>query len=348
MQGADRVILLTGPGAAAIAVMRLAGRGVGRFLSKHFSRPARVGRCVHGELADGDRVLDDPVVVLIDEMTADVNVHGGAWVVRSVIELAEREGFELTPSGEETLQGVDGESPLERQAMASLPQARTELAVRALLSQPCAWEAAIPRGIGPDEIQQIAADRSLWWLLHPPRVAIIGVPNVGKSTLANQLFAQERSIVADLPGTTRDWVGELANIDGLAVMLVDTPGLRSSDDVIEQVAIQRSGQEIQRADLVLLVLDATHDLRPQRSLIEQYPGALIVVNKVDRPAAWGASSLLNQEALHTVATTGVGIDELRRRIVRHFGCEAMDLTRPRWWTQRQREDLLLYRWPVRP
>src|SRR6185503_2714425 len=96
-----------------------------------------------------------------------------------------------------------------------------------------------------------------WWMLHPPRVAIVGEANVGKSTLANQLFAQERSITADLPGTTRDWVGEVANVDGLPVTLVDTPGVRETADEVEREAIARSGEQVAAADLILLVLDAT-------------------------------------------------------------------------------------------
>ena len=101
------------------------------------------------------------------------------------------------------------------------------------------------------DLPAILADRSLWWLLHPPRVAIVGRPNVGKSTLANQLFARERSITADLPGTTRDWVGELADVNGLAVMLVDTPGLRDAADPIERAAIAGARGQIAAADLVV-------------------------------------------------------------------------------------------------
>src|SRR5260370_980944 len=84
-----------------------------------------------------------------------------------------------------------------------------------------------------------------WW----ERRAVAGLPNVGKSTVANQLFAEERSITADVAGTTRDWVGEIANIDGLAVVLVDTPGIREASDPIEKVVIERSDTELRGADL---------------------------------------------------------------------------------------------------
>src|SRR5205814_10504480 len=126
-------------------------------------------------------------------------------------------------------------------------------ALRTLLAQPRAWKGVIDdQNLGRHELERIASDKTLHYLLHPPRVAIVGAPNVGKSTLANQLFAQERSITADLPGTTRDWVGEIANLDGLVVQLVDTPGIRDTSDAIERQAIDRSRHQIEQADLVVL------------------------------------------------------------------------------------------------
>jgi tRNA modification GTPase len=166
-------------------------------------------------------------------------------------------------------------------------------------------------------------------------VAVVGVPNVGKSTLANQLFAQERSITADQPGTTRDWVGEIANLDGLAVTLVDTPGLRETTDPIEREAIGRGHREIERADLVVVVLDPTQAPDGQRNLIRAHPNALAVVNKADRPATWEVAD--GAEAIPTVATTGEGMDALRLAIKRRFlGTTEIDTHRPRWWTRRQR------------
>jgi tRNA modification GTPase len=192
--------------------------------------------------------------------------------------------------------------------------------------------------IDPDERAEILEDRSLHWLLHPPRVAIIGIPNVGKSTLANQLFAQERSITADLPGTTRDWVGEIANLDGLAVMLVDTPGLRETHDPIEREAIARSREVVSAADLVVLVLDPTQPREPGQAALERAdPGALRVLNKSDRIGGWQ----VDEPVLHTVATTGRGIDALRTAIREHFlGPAPFDVSRPRCWTERQRSQLL--------
>ena len=330
----SRAYSLTPAGAAAIAVIRIIGPRVFPFLAKHFSRPARPGRCVHGELRDGERVLDDPVVVLHEAAeAADLNLHGGPWLVATVIELLRREGFEIRGTADGPLpdEVVDADDALMRDVLMHVPLARTEQALRVLLAQPAAWS----RGEKPDP-----DDRSLWWLLHPPRVAIVGPPNVGKSTLANQLFAQERSITADLPGTTRDWVGEMANIDGLAVMLVDTPGVRETSDPIEREAIERSGAEVRSADLVVVVLDASVQvMRGERRLLDAYPGAIVVWNKSDRAVFDTHDDI--QVGIRTVATTGKGVDELRASVRERFGCESFDVTRPRWWTERQRASLLV-------
>jgi small GTP-binding protein len=333
----NAAVVLTPPlssAGSAIAVVRLRGAGVCEFLQRFFSRPVAAGRCVHGELRDGGGVIDDPLVVLGDDGSwADICLHGGPWVVAAMLQLAGGAGFEIIEESAPPLPRAaldDGGSELEREVLSHLPLARTELALRVLLEQPRAWRS----GLAEADIKAVIEDRSLWWLLHPPQVAIVGEPNVGKSTLANQLFGQEHSITADWPGTTRDWVGETANIDGLAVRLVDTPGMRETSDPLEAAAIAASAQQVQRSDLVVLVLDATH--RPQWP--SEWPGALVVINKCDRVPTWDFTSM---GALQISAKEGRGIDELGQRIAGHFGIQTPMPTRPRWWTVEQRQRLIL-------
>lgn len=327
----NRAMLLTPPGAAAIAVVRLAGPGVEAFLHRHFSKPAMPNQCVHGKLLDGERVIDDPVVVLHGD-SADINLHGGDWVVQECLGLARRSGFRIVESDSELL---DASTLIEREMLESLPYARTEEALRALLAQPALWASAFslqPSAFDPVRVRQILDNRSLWWMLHPPKIAIIGIPNVGKSTLANQLFGTTRSITADIPGTTRDWVGDWANIDGLPIQLLDTPGQRFTDDPIEHAAIQRSQSQINSADLVLLVLDPTQPLDgEQRTLLDHHPNALIILNKADCRPVWNADSL---KATHTIATTGDGIDIVRSEVQYRFG-PVQSASHPLYWTVRQ-------------
>jgi small GTP-binding protein len=330
------VVLTPRPAAhagAAIAVVRIRGPAVGEFLRRFFSRPACPARCVHGQLRDGTKIIDDPVILLSpDESWADICLHGGPWIISTVLELARREGFAIAPDSAPPLPDValDGDLPLlEREMLAHLPLARTEPAIRVLLQQPVAWRVANTEQLN---LRAIVNDETLWRLLHIPQVAIVGAPNVGKSTLANRLFGQERSITADLPGTTRDWVGEIADIGGLAVMLVDTPGQRDTADEIEHAAIAASGEKIRGSDLILQVLDAT---RPPAARPDS-PGSLIVINKIDQPPAWDFKQV---KATRISARDGTGLPELSARIHRFFGVNLSDEPRPLWWTHRQRDIL---------
>src|SRR3954464_4929506 len=115
----DLAMVLTPKGVGAIGVIRLRGDGVDSFLSKHFSKKVVEGRCVHGEIRDGEVVIDDAVAVRSVEFVY-LNVHGGVWVVKSVLELAEREGFEVV---EDALEMMDGQTVLEKEVMAGLPLA---------------------------------------------------------------------------------------------------------------------------------------------------------------------------------------------------------------------------------
>ena len=142
-------------------------------------------------------------------------------------------------------------------------------------------------------------------------------------------------MTADVPGTTRDWVGEVANLDGLAVVLVDTPGVRETGDAVEAEAIGRAREEGGRAGLVVVVTDASRASEGERGLVGAFPGALYVANKAD--LAHGA---VGEGRLGTVGTTGQGVDELRRVIRERFlGGGEFDAGRARWWTERQREIL---------
>jgi tRNA modification GTPase len=342
-QPRDWAILLTAPGASAIAVVRLLGPGVAEFLARHFSGQARESRCIHGELRDENgRFVDDPVVVVLPgSRGADVNLHGGPWVVEECLELARRNGFEVidtSSSDEPPLDAVDGRDIIESEMLGSLPRVTTDMGLRVLLAQPAAWRAL---GLAPHSEQRAAMkailqDRSLHWLLHPPRVALVGAANVGKSTLANRLFARHRSITADVPGTTRDWVGELANLDGLTVMLIDTPGVRPTNDTIERTAINLADSEVRSADLIVIVLDLARPRAEQSEMLSRHPQALRVANKCDLTKQWDPNA---SGCVELCALDGRGVEELRRLIRVHFGCESLDVNTARCWTPRQREAL---------
>ena len=269
----NSVTLLTPPGVGAIAVLRVCGPQSLPTLVKHFSKtlPAK-NRTAHGDLTADGRVLDDIVIARISDDAFDLNLHGGDWIVRGVIGLFVRQGFVVTTESPDA-----SDSMLRREILAHLPRASTEAGVRLLLAQESLWN-EVKASAGMENVSSVLREalngRTLHCLLNPARVAIVGPTNVGKSTLANQLFGTDRSITADIPGTTRDWVGELANVNGLPVMLVDTPGIRATCDEIERAAIHASSKQIEQADLIVLVIDATRPLAEQRESITSVEGFL--------------------------------------------------------------------------
>ena len=114
--------------------------------------------------------------------------------------------------------------------------------------------------------------------------AIIGRPNVGKSSLLNNLLREDKAIVTDIEGTTRDVIEEYVNIKGVPLKLIDTAGIRETDDLVEQIGVERSKKALQEADLVLLVLNASEPLTDQdRQLLEisQDSNRIVLLNKTD-------------------------------------------------------------------
>jgi tRNA modification GTPase len=155
------------------------------------------------------------------------------------------------------------------------------------------------------------------------RLAIVGRPNAGKSSLFNRLVERDRAIVTATPGTTRDLVTERVAIDGIPVDLIDTAGLREASDEAERLGIAKSHEAMADADVVLLVVDATTGLSDQdRTVLERSPGSspiLIALNKADLVTQAPASNLESRTStpnpIPTSALTGEGIRGLRAAIV---------------------------------
>ncbi len=156
-------------------------------------------------------------------------------------------------------------------------------------------------------------------------LAIVGRPNVGKSSLFNRLVERERAIVTATPGTTRDLVSETVAIGGIPVKLVDTAGIRQALDEAESIGIRKSLEAIADADLVLVVLDASQpQAKEDEELAAQASGraSIVVGNKADLGVRDQGPGVSGQRRVLTSAVTGEGIAELRDEILRHIGGEA--------------------------
>jgi tRNA modification GTPase len=156
-----------------------------------------------------------------------------------------------------------------------------------------------------------SADRGIL-LRRGAQVVLVGCPNVGKSSLMNLLLQHERAIVSDVPGTTRDTLEETLNLNGIAVRLWDTAGLRSTTDRVEAMGVERSHTAINNADLVVLVIDSSIGLCDEdKELINRIPGGRLLV-------VWNKSDLNSVGDLRVSARTGVGIRELEEAMTRRL------------------------------
>ncbi len=153
--------------------------------------------------------------------------------------------------------------------------------------------------------------------------AIVGRPNVGKSSLLNALLKKDRAIVTEAPGTTRDVIEEYLNINGLPLRIMDTAGIRDVKDVAEKEGVKRSLQSIENADLVIAVFDRSEPLKDEDfEVMEKLKGknTIIALNKCDLPPAFDESAILYRlwsivhHPLNISATRGDGLDELKKMI----------------------------------
>lgn len=152
---------------------------------------------------------------------------------------------------------------------------------------------------------------------------IVGRPNVGKSSLMNAILKQDRVIVTPIPGTTRDAIEETANIKGIPVRMVDTAGLRATEDAVEKEGVARSRSCLAVADLVLAVFDSTEDLSEEDMYIineikKQNKKTVVVLNKIDRPARVNVDQIKKffdgEPIVKVSATQMVGLDQIEEAI----------------------------------
>ncbi len=288
----------------------------------------------------------------------EIDAHGGIVAVRRILTLCLERGARLAEPGEFTLRAfLNGRIDLaQAEAVLDVVRAKTDQAlqtavgqlagrlservrsVRALLLDLLAHvEAGIDfnedelpaRDVSADlgqavvELQDLlaGADRGIIYR-QGVRAAIVGRPNVGKSSLLNCLLRTSRAIVTDIPGTTRDTLEETLNLEGVPVVLVDTAGIAATtDDPIERLGVERSRQALDLADLAILVLDASEPLtgadRAIASLIGGKP-SIVALNKMDLVRSdqdGDPVSVMTAPAIRISALTGQGIDLLEEAIV---------------------------------
>lgn len=293
------------------------------------------------------------------ETTVELNCHGGKAVLYSALESVLEAGARLAEPGEFTRKAVENGriDIVQAEAINELINARTQTAmknafklVEGVLSKRCIelrnelisiltqieavinfevypkneevkeWEAIILRNESIIQNMSRAADRNKYfnqgcW------VVLTGPPNAGKSSIFNSLLGNDRSLICDKPGTTRDHINESIEIEGIEVKLIDTAGIRKTRNKVEKLSVERSKKQIEKCDIVIYVLDQSKKIK--RDHLKEADEILkkngfVVFNKVDLKINPSVEKFIetkkNRAIIHVSATTKDGIENLLDRL----------------------------------
>lgn len=352
-EGAIGIVRLSGARAVELADLCFAGQTL---LSNAVPRTLIFGRFVyHGQ--DLDEVLASVMYApksYTGEDTVEFNCHGGPLILRRIVETLVSLGARLALPGEFTKRAfLNNKMDLSQaQAVADMISAPSDLSLQSAYFQlrgglkdrfttmaDSLLQVAMLLEAGLDFSEDVEIDlsrirKSLKTTLSEIQrlidsyqhgklirqgalIALVGKPNVGKSSLLNRLLEEDRAIVTDIPGTTRDTIEESIDLDGLRVTLVDTAGIRETNDLVEREGTRRSQLVIERAHLVLYTVDGSLPPTPDdKRLLSTFDGetGLLVLNKSDlgQDPNWQQFDL--GSSLSLSALKGIGIDQLRQSI----------------------------------
>ncbi len=346
-----RVILLTPPGAGAIGVVRVVGPDAVSLVNQVFRpRGTRTfsrndgGRLRYGRFVDGEETVDDVIVSVAlasDPVTVDICAHGGIRIMERILQTLEGLGAELSETDADRGSVWPAENAVEREALEAISRAKTIRAVRffswqrdhlpghlAKIASMCESDPGQARTALEQVIDGFSAARTL---LDGATVVLIGPPNSGKSTLFNRLVGRSAALVSHVAGTTRDWVAQWVDLDGVPVQLVDTAGLRPSAEAIERDAAAASRNIIESADVRVVVLDGSEelssDITSSTELSSPDAATVIAASKADLRHAWALSEIAASHSTKDVAALRVsalaetGLDQLGARILTALGME---------------------------
>lgn len=299
------------------------------------------------------------------EDVVEINCHGGIVAVNRVLQLVLRSGARLAEPGEFTKRAfLNGRIDLSQaEAVMDLIRAKTDRSMQLAMKQLDGDLSRLIRNLRQeilntlaqvevnidypeyDDVEEMtlkllnekthdvqAGIRALLRTASQGKIlreglktAIIGRPNVGKSSLLNVLLREDKAIVTDIAGTTRDTIEEFVNVRGVPLQLIDTAGIRETADIVEQIGVERSRKALNEADFVLLLLNNSEPLTDEdKALLEQTRGfkRLILLNKTDLPTQLDREALASYADDSEILTTSMlersGIDQLEEKIADYF------------------------------
>ena len=358
--GGIAIVRLSGPEAESILKRMFCPAKSRDFFESHRLMYGHV-RDDGGDIDEVMAVLMRAPSTYTREDVAEIHCHGGAVCARAVLKRALELGARAAQPGEFTRRAfMNGRIDLSRaEAVMQLVGSNSEAAARASVRQLEGGVSGFVRQVSdrltglmalieastdfPDEVEEEAAaeklcadlrgiiaeidarcdSRNARLLREGASIVLAGRPNVGKSSLMNALLNQERAIVTDIPGTTRDVLTERVMIDGVLAELSDTAGQRDTDDPIERIGVDRARRATDGADVVLIVIDAAEplDAGDVAMLCAADERAIICLNKTDMPAVVHRDELdvpSGATVLEISAREGLGIDALIAEIARRI------------------------------
>ena len=372
------VAISTPPGEGGIGIIRISGENSGIVASKLFKCAKKDltvenferHKVVYGKIVDEKgNVIDEALCIAMwapnsytKENVVEIQSHGGALVVRRILELALQNGARMAEPGEFTKRAfLNGRLDLSQaQSVMDIIKARTDASLRMaaghlqgkfsdeikamrhdILEVIAHLEASID--FPEDDIEDVAKDEAsakvrsiknrieeMLSTFNTGRIlrdglvtAIIGKPNVGKSSLLNTLLREDRAIVTDIPGTTRDSLEEYANIGGVPLKIIDTAGIRETEDKVEQIGVEKSMSYVQKADLILALFDTSSDLtKEDEEIINLLQGkeGIVLLTKNDLSCVLDIEDLQkrlqgNFKYMQISTFNNDGIKELEQEIV---------------------------------
>ncbi|CAM3942672.1 tRNA uridine-5-carboxymethylaminomethyl(34) synthesis GTPase MnmE [Mesobacillus zeae] len=310
------------------------------------------------------------------EDVVEINCHGGLVSVNRVLQLVLVQGARLAEPGEFTKRAfLNGRIDLSQaEAVIDLIRAKTDRAMNVALGQMEGRLSRLIRKLRQEILETLAhievnidypeyddveemthqmllekagyVQKEIEKLLQTSQqgkilreglaTVIVGRPNVGKSSLLNSLVQENKAIVTDIPGTTRDVIEEYVNVRGVPLRLLDTAGIRETEDIVEKIGVERSRQVLKEADLILLVLNYSEELMEEdRNIFKAAEGmdVIVIVNKTDLPQKLDLDEVKQLIHSYKMVTTSLkedkGVDELEEAIASLFfsgEVEAGDMT----------------------
>lgn len=314
------------------------------------------GRIFVGQIADGGELVDQVVIGCEGPDRFAIHCHGNPLLVESVMELFARSGAE--PVSAETL--LRSNAAAEETTMIAA-EAKIERLKAVTMEGFCLISNQIAGGLSrwatdtldrgeavsiPDIQEQcrqiLANSRIVRRIVSGSRAAIVGPPNSGKSTLFNRLCGADKSIVADIGGTTRDWVSAIWRVPSLRIELFDTAGLEetlAAADPLQAASQQRTREIVREAAVLIAVLDGTRPPGHFSLPTTEGQAVIVAINKSDLPQSLDANNLpfVFTERVTLSAQTGQGVEALTAALRRATGIDGFDLSCPVCFTPRQFE-----------